>query len=147
MRSTALVIFLWLSLLVPAVAQITADEAAHQIAALENAQTVVTAPVEIDGNVLFRVRGVTSLPADQRAAGIRSRIEALARNPSFKTESLKTVDSGGYLSIMAGDVRVMALADASCGNRIVSVLEGGYDLDGLARSASAHVDALMGRKA
>ena len=42
--------------------------------------------------------------------------------------------------------RVMALADTSCGNRIVSVLEGGYDLDGLARSASAHVDALMGRK-
>jgi len=67
MRRTALVIFMWLSPLVPAVAQVTADEAAHQIAALENAQTVVTAPVEIDGNVLFRVRGVTSLPADQRS--------------------------------------------------------------------------------
>jgi len=123
MRRTALVIFMWLSPLVPAVAQVTADEAAHQIAALENAQTVVTAPVEIDGNVLFRVRGVTSLPADQRAAGIRSRIEALARNPSFKTENLKTVDSGGYLSIMAGDVRVMALADADAQLEQVSLAD------------------------
>ena len=40
---------------------------------------------------------------------------------------------------------LMDLADRHCGGRVVSVLEGGYDLDGLARSASAHVDALMGR--
>jgi acetoin utilization deacetylase AcuC-like enzyme len=41
----------------------------------------------------------------------------------------------------------MALADKACGGRIVSLLEGGYDLEGLAKSASAHVDALMGREA
>ncbi|MET0429389.1 MAG: histone deacetylase family protein [Microvirga sp.] len=39
---------------------------------------------------------------------------------------------------------LMELADRSCGNRIVSVLEGGYDLDALARSSAAHVGALMG---
>ena len=31
-----------------------------------------------------------------------------------------------------------------CDHRIVSILEGGYDLQGLAASAAVHVDALMG---
>jgi acetoin utilization deacetylase AcuC-like enzyme len=39
--------------------------------------------------------------------------------------------------------KLMAIADASASGRIVSVLEGGYDLDGLARSVAAHVIALM----
>jgi acetoin utilization deacetylase AcuC-like enzyme len=39
--------------------------------------------------------------------------------------------------------KLMEVADASASGRIVSVLEGGYDLQGLARSAAAHVTALM----
>ena len=39
--------------------------------------------------------------------------------------------------------KIMDIADKSAGGRIVSVLEGGYDLEGLAQSAAAHVDALM----
>jgi acetoin utilization deacetylase AcuC-like enzyme len=39
--------------------------------------------------------------------------------------------------------RIMEIADASAQGRIVSVLEGGYDLEGLAQSAAAHVTALM----
>ena len=35
------------------------------------------------------------------------------------------------------------MAGAHCGGRIVSVLEGGYDLSALAASAAAHVRALM----
>ena len=35
------------------------------------------------------------------------------------------------------------IADASAAGRVVSVLEGGYDLEGLANSAAAHVAALM----
>jgi acetoin utilization deacetylase AcuC-like enzyme len=38
---------------------------------------------------------------------------------------------------------LMDVADDSADGRIVSLLEGGYDLEGLARSAAAHVDALM----
>ncbi|MCR9174841.1 MAG: histone deacetylase family protein [Alphaproteobacteria bacterium] len=38
---------------------------------------------------------------------------------------------------------LMALADRVCGGRLVSCLEGGYDLQGLAASAAAHVRALM----
>jgi acetoin utilization deacetylase AcuC-like enzyme len=39
--------------------------------------------------------------------------------------------------------KIMEIADASAGGRVVSVLEGGYDLEGLAQSAAAHVTALM----
>jgi len=42
-------------------------------------------------------------------------------------------------------VKMMDLADRFCGGRLVSVLEGGYDLEGLSRSTAAHMDALMGR--
>jgi acetoin utilization deacetylase AcuC-like enzyme len=40
--------------------------------------------------------------------------------------------------------QLMALADVHAHGRIVSVLEGGYDLKGLALSVAAHVEALMG---
>lgn len=39
---------------------------------------------------------------------------------------------------------VMGLADEHCGGRLVSVLEGGYDLAGLERAVTAHVGALAG---
>ena len=40
--------------------------------------------------------------------------------------------------------KILDVAEASAGGRVVSVLEGGYDLEGLAGSAAAHVEALMG---
>jgi acetoin utilization deacetylase AcuC-like enzyme len=39
--------------------------------------------------------------------------------------------------------KLMDVADRHAGGRIVSLLEGGYDLEGLARSVEAHLDALM----
>jgi acetoin utilization deacetylase AcuC-like enzyme len=39
--------------------------------------------------------------------------------------------------------KLMEVAQASAGGRVVSVLEGGYDLQGLANSVAAHVSALM----
>jgi len=41
-------------------------------------------------------------------------------------------------------VQALALAAEKCGGRVVSVLEGGYDLEGLALSVEAHVRALLG---
>jgi acetoin utilization deacetylase AcuC-like enzyme len=40
--------------------------------------------------------------------------------------------------------KLMEAADKHAGGRLVSVLEGGYDLEGLARSVAAHVMVLMG---
>jgi len=39
--------------------------------------------------------------------------------------------------------KVMEIAGKTAGNRVVSLLEGGYDLVGLAESAAAHVERLM----
>jgi acetoin utilization deacetylase AcuC-like enzyme len=39
--------------------------------------------------------------------------------------------------------KIMEVAQASANGRVVSMLEGGYDLEGLANSAAAHVSALM----
>jgi len=39
--------------------------------------------------------------------------------------------------------KLVDIADRRCGGRVVSLLEGGYDLEGLARSVAAHVKALM----
>ncbi|MFZ1988977.1 MAG: histone deacetylase family protein [Alphaproteobacteria bacterium] len=49
-----------------------------------------------------------------------------------------TEDDFGWITREA-----MAVAERVCGGRVVSTLEGGYDLTGLALSAAAHVSALM----
>ena len=40
-------------------------------------------------------------------------------------------------------LKLMEAAEVHCGGRLVSVLEGGYDLQGLAASVGIHVQALM----
>jgi acetoin utilization deacetylase AcuC-like enzyme len=52
-----------------------------------------------------------------------------------------TSDGFGRLSAV-----VRNLADRLCGGRLVSVLEGGYDLDALAESVAAHLEALRGAR-
>ena len=39
--------------------------------------------------------------------------------------------------------KLMDVAGKCCDNRVVSLLEGGYDLTALARSVAVHVDRLM----
>lgn len=58
-------------------------------------------------------------------------------------------DPLGDLNLIEADYgtitrRLMETADKRCGGRIVSLLEGGYDIDALGLSAAAHVSALMG---
>jgi acetoin utilization deacetylase AcuC-like enzyme len=59
------------------------------------------------------------------------------------------LDPLGGLDLVEADfawatARLMEIAEKHAKGRIVSVLEGGYHLEGLARSAAAHVAALMG---
>ena len=72
---------------------------------------IATAPVELDGETLFRIRGAASFPAEERAAAIRSRIQAVARDHSFPAAALRLVEDEHYVSIMAGDRRVMGVLD------------------------------------
>ena len=58
-------------------------------------------------------------------------------------------DPLAYLRLQTDDfawvtAELMRVADECCGGRIVSVLEGGYDLAALAASAKVHVRELMG---
>jgi len=71
-----------------------------------------TAPVEIDGQVLFRVRGATSMPADVRASNIRRRIEAVADETSLPSSTLRTADADGLTWIRASGRSLMAVTDA-----------------------------------
>ena len=73
---------------------------------------IVTAPVEVDGAVLFRVRGVTSFPAEQRAAIVRDRIVAVANDPGISVESIRSVEGDGVTRILAGDQTITTVIEA-----------------------------------
>jgi acetoin utilization deacetylase AcuC-like enzyme len=60
-------------------------------------------------------------------------------------------DPLGRFTLTDGDFtgltcRVMELADLDAGGRVVSILEGGYNLEGLASATTAHVEALLDRE-
>lgn len=71
-----------------------------------------TATVEIDGEPLFRVRGVSAFPAARRAARIAERIEALASDPRFDPATLAVVQASGAPAIVANGTTVMRVVDA-----------------------------------
>lgn len=89
-----------LALARPLAAQATEQEARYD-----------SAPVEVDGAVLFRVRGVEARPAERRAAYIAANIEALASNPTFHPEELHTEELDLLTEIAGGDIVVMGLTD------------------------------------
>ncbi|HEY8234957.1 MAG TPA: mechanosensitive ion channel family protein [Vicinamibacteria bacterium] len=72
----------------------------------------VTAPVVLDGEMLFRVRGVSAYPAEERARQIGRRIEDLARTPGVAPEAVKAVPAEGVLNITAGDIFLLAVTEA-----------------------------------
>ena len=69
------------------------------------------APVVVDGETLFSVRGVTARPADRRAREIADRIRALAADPKLNATSLELKEHPGATWILANGHRVMALLD------------------------------------
>lgn len=71
-----------------------------------------TAPVSIDGNVLFEVRGVSAYPAAQRARAITERITALAADPSQSVDSLHLVETEHSTDIVAGNQVIMSVFNA-----------------------------------
>jgi acetoin utilization deacetylase AcuC-like enzyme len=105
--------------------------------------TIVNAPLRPeDGSAKFRAafEGVI-LPQLQKFAPelviISAGFDAHRRDP-LANINLDAADFGWVTQ------KLMDIADKSAGGRIVSVLEGGYDLQGLQESVAAHVTALMG---
>ncbi|WP_110350240.1 histone deacetylase family protein [Methylobacterium sp. B4] len=106
--------------------------------------TIVNAPLNaFDGSEVFR---------EAFEARILPRLEAFAPDlivisAGFDAHKL---DPLGNIQLDEADFgwatrKLMEVADRHAGGRIVSILEGGYSLDGLGRSVAAHMDALMGR--
>ncbi|MFO1417033.1 MAG: mechanosensitive ion channel family protein [Methylotetracoccus sp.] len=87
-----------------------ADSAPERASAAKSDQK--TAAVEVDGRVLFRLRGVSSMPADERAANVAVRIKGLARAPTFDPASLVIEQVGDYFNLMAGAERVLVVTKA-----------------------------------
>ena len=70
---------------------------------------------------------------------ISAGFDADARDPLAALQA--TPDDFGWLTR-----ELVAVADRHASGRVVSMLEGGYDLDALREGVVAHVDALAGRK-
>jgi acetoin utilization deacetylase AcuC-like enzyme len=106
-------------------------------------EQIVNAPLRAgDGGEAFR---------EAFNAAILPRLEAFAPDLVIISAGFDAhrLDPLGHLNLVEADYswathRLIAVADKSCKGRVVSLLEGGYDLDGLSRSVAAHVAALMG---
>ncbi len=93
-----------------------------------------------DGDAFRRAWGDRLLPA---LSGFRP--DFLVISAGFDAHR---ADPLGGLSLTEADFdwvtrELLGVARACCGGRVVSLLEGGYDLSALARSTAAHVAALM----
>lgn len=85
---------------------------AQQEAPASDPTGVQAAPVLMDGNKLFRVRGMSSYPATRRASEIRQRIIDLANDKSFDVNLLTVSNEEPDRSIlMAGDLEVLNIFD------------------------------------
>ena len=104
--------------------------------------TIVNAPLRAgDGGDVFREAFEVAILPRLRAF----RPDLLIISAGFDAH---TRDPLANINLVEADFtwvtkKLMDVADDCAQGRIVSVLEGGYDLQGLARSAAAHVTALM----
>ena len=73
---------------------------------------LATAPVLLDGEALFRVRGTSTYPAEERARRIAGRIEEVARTASLAPEAVQAVPADELVNIAAGDRFLVAVTDA-----------------------------------
>jgi small-conductance mechanosensitive channel len=110
----------------PAAAQ--AEAAGGEPEVLVDEERADSATVEIDGEPLFRVIGVSALPAGRRAARIAARIEALAKDRAFDPARLTLVQRDGFTAIVAGSTTVMRVVDADAA------------LEGVSRGTLANVN-------
>ena len=69
------------------------------------------APVVVDGRTLFFLRGITSYPAEQRAADVRDRIIAAARDAAVTPEQITLAETPQGTEIRAGATRLFVVFD------------------------------------
>jgi small-conductance mechanosensitive channel len=75
-------------------------------------QPVPTAPVVLDGAVVFRVRGASAYPAAERAQAISERIAAFAADRSLATRELKITEVADRSLVQVRDQVLVVAVDA-----------------------------------
>ena len=83
----------------------------YRTAGTQVERRIVTAPVIVDGVRLFRVQGVSSYPARERADAIAARIVEVATNPALGADSLRIEETDVATRIVAGGQFVMNVFD------------------------------------
>jgi small-conductance mechanosensitive channel len=91
---------------------LSANAAAQDPAAARAGAEEPTAPVVLDGAVLFSVRGITSYPAHRRAADIAGRIAAFASDRSLPPSSLTLQETPDGSAVDAGNRRLFVVLPA-----------------------------------
>ncbi len=129
-RQTLVLLLLSCSVLLPA--GVGAAEAPSAKVVDESSLEELTAPVVVDGRVLFKVRGSSAFPAEKRAQAISDRIVAVAADPSFTREAIRIDSQPNADVVIAGNRPVMSVFDAD------ARLEG-LDRHMLARGVSTRV--------
>jgi small-conductance mechanosensitive channel len=97
----------------------------------------VTAPVELDGDVLFTVRGVSSFPAAERARRVQEQIVAVAADLAIPVEAVRIVEVADTTRIQAGDRIILTIFDADASIEQVNRAD-------LARAHGARVQQAIG---
>jgi small-conductance mechanosensitive channel len=103
----ALVLALW-----PLAPAARADNATQTTHSAVETEGIPTAPVTLDGVTLFRVRGVSAFPAEERAATIAGRIRAYARETTVPLDALHVVEAEDRTNIVAADRHIISVFDA-----------------------------------
>ncbi|MDX1387427.1 MAG: mechanosensitive ion channel [bacterium] len=78
---------------------------------LESQETIETAPVILDGNELFSLRGTRTYPAERRARQVAERIIQVAQDPKIPVESIVAVPQPNAVEIKAGKKRILYVFD------------------------------------
>jgi small-conductance mechanosensitive channel len=85
------------------------------------AAEIPTAPVELDGRPLFRVRGTSTLPAPERAGLIAGRLTVAARDPAVTPDAIVIVETPPGREIRAGDQRLLLVTPGDAALESVDV--------------------------
>lgn len=104
MRSRALVLLVFMLIFGPSAVQSVQAQAEGMLP-----EPTATAPVVVDGKVLFVLRGISSYPAEVRASDVRSRIIEIAKDGQLDIADLHIESEKLVTRIELGDRLVMAL--------------------------------------
>ena len=88
-----------------------AEEGAAPAAAETASEGVHTAPVIIDGNTLFSLRGVSAYPAERRTADVRAKIIQAARDASIDIGDFRIETSEEFVAVYAGPILLFRVFD------------------------------------